>query len=781
MCFIALIGLHAVAQGTIQGKITDEKGEALFGVNVITDKMEGTSTDFDGNYSLNVKAGAFTLELSAIGYEIQEHKLNIADGQKIYLNYQLKEEELEVESIVVYGSKRARTLEEEIQTVEVLDATILEKNNVTNGVEAVELLSGVTVLDGQMSVRSGSGYAYGVGSRVMLAIDELPMLTPEREEINWDVIPTENIEQMELQKSGGGVEYGASALNGVLNVRSKWAKKKHETEIGLYNSVVGEPLLDGMKWWKNEKNYFNKPHKSGLSVTHRSKLKKNVDITFSSVLHSFQSHLKGEFNNRFRGNFNLRYRPEKAEGLSLGFYSMAMYRHDSFAFIWKGNKEKAYLTSASYAKRYAYGLLHPFASYYDKKGNTFKYNGALYFDKMTLKGSLNNSLNVYNDFRYQRKFKFNLNIVLGATAENKFVQAPALRSKYFPNDTEGWFTGGKYGFYALADYKIKSWNFSAGARYDLVNFIGKVLSSKPVFNAGINFKASKNDFLRFSFNQSFRIPNIAERYVNESLGPVKIYPNPDIKPETGYNFEIGYKRMLNYKKAKGYIDIALFWTEFDNMIEFNFGNHATPEDTVPLLGFKAENVARARILGFEISADETIEYKAFTFMAYLGYTYAYGVDLNQNAQAKNLLYAVGASARAFAPTLAQKEAFENNPTGNLGNNPLAGMLKYRFRHTFKADLSVEYKNATFGTNMAYYSYMDNVDQIFKIFIPGVAEDRANEEFKGKFILDLRAGYTLNQQLKFNFIVENVLNTYYALRPSKPSAPRTFTLQTKFSF
>lgn len=32
-----------------------------------------------------------------------------------------------------------------------------------------------------------------------------------------------------------------------------------------------------------------------------------------------------------------------------------------------------------------------------------------------------------------------------------------------------------------------------------------------------------------------------------------------------------------------------------------------------------------------------------------------------------------------------------------------------------------------------------------------------------------------------FTIENVLNTYYALRPSKPSAPRTFTLQTKFSF
>lgn len=83
--------------------------------------------------------------------------------------------------------------------------------------------------------------------------------------------------------------------------------------------------------------------------------------------------------------------------------------------------------------------------------------------------------------------------------------------------------------------------------------------------------------------------------------------------------------------------------------------------------------------------------------------------------------------------------------------------------------------------MAYYSYMDNVDQVFKVLIPGVDEDRTALNFNGEFILNLRAGYTVKDKVSFNFIAENIFNNDYALRPAKPNAPRSFTFQTKFNF
>ena len=775
----SLFSLSVLAQTQIKGKIIDIKGEPLFGVNIFNNKMEGGTTDFDGNYSFIVTPGPQELKLSAVGYASQNHKITIAENQTLILNYTLQEEQIEVND--VYGSKRGKRIQEEVQSVEIIQTELLQSNNVTDGLSAVNLLTGVTVLDGQMSIRGGSGYAYGVGSRVILVQDEIPVLTPERDEINWDFIATENISQMELLKGGGAVQYGSSALNGVLNVRSAWAKDKPETEVVFYTTLVDKPRIKEANWWKDESTFMQIPHTLGMTFVHRNRLKKNVDISFSGMGHSFQSHLKDEFNEKLRFNFNIRQRSEKISGLSYGLYTMYMFRNDSFFFIWQDNDDEKYLPLAKYDKRYHYTKFQPFVSYYDEKGNTFKYNGSVYYDVRAGKDSDNKSVKTYNDFQYQKAFKFKLNLNIGATAENYFVQAPALRETLTPDDKTSWFKGARYALYLLADYKYKGLNVSGGMRYEIINLDKKVLSSKPTFNLGASYEISKNDFIRASFAQAFRIPSIAERYVDESLGPINIYPNPEIRPETGYTSEIGYKRMLNNKKWKGFADVSLYWTEFNDMIEFNFGNHSKPEDTIVKLGFKAENVARARIFGWEINLEERGEIGKIELIAKFGYTYAYGVDINDNIRNKNIFNFLGNAFSGVAVTDKQHKDFERNTQAYQPNNPLFGTLKYRFRHTFKLDLEMKYKNFGIGTNLQYYGYMDNIDEVFKVFIPGAAEDRAQQNFKGDFILDLRANYEVKDKVRFNFIVKNVLNNDYAIRPVKPNAPRSFTFQTTFTF
>ena len=780
MAISLLTSLSVFSQATILGKIIDEKGDPIFGVNVSTDRLEGTVTDFDGNYKLEVASGKLTLSLSSIGFVLQKENLTIDDKSILKKNFTLKEELIEVEQTIVYGSKRGKRLEEEVQSVEVMKSDVLKNNNVTDGLQAVALLSGVTVLDGQMSIRGGSGYAYGVGSRVIAVQDEVPVLTPERDEINWDFIATENIDQMELIKGGGAVQYGSSALNGVLSTRSKWSKKKHETEITLYNTFIGQPKTKEAIWWKDENNYLDMPHKLGLTFAHRRKMKYNVDVSFTGMLHSFQSHLKDEYNERMRFNFNIRYRPEKIEGLVLGLYTMGMYRNDSFFFIWEGNDEKQYLPSAVYGKRYNYNMIHPFVKYSDNKGNSINYNGSVYYDFMSEKETNNKSIKVYNDFQYKKKFKFNLNAILGVTAENYFVKAPALRDLYF-EDQYGWFEGSKYAAYLLGDYKIKGLSISAGARYEVIHLEDKILSSKPTFSLGLNYKASKNDFVRVSFAQAFRLPSIVERYVDESLGPIQIFANPAIQPETGYTSELGYKKIFNNKKWKGFVDVAVFWTEFDNMIEFSFGKYMKEGETIAAPGFSARNIARARIFGWELSVEENGKIGKFDVGARLGYTYAYGVDLNINKSAKNIFTMMGNAFKNIYVSDATHKKFEFNPNTSNPNNSLTGILKYRFRHTFKFDVQGGYKGFSLGSLLTYYSYLDNVDEAFITFIPGIEEDRIERNYTGDLVWNLRAAYNVKEKVNFSVIVSNVLNNEYALRPAKQNAPRSFTFQTRFLF
>ncbi|MGB0885899.1 MAG: TonB-dependent receptor [Chitinophagales bacterium] len=772
------------AQAQISGVILDNKGAPIFGVNVSSDRMEGSVSDFDGKYLLKVAPGNLVLKLSAIGYESQEKNIAIQENESLTLNFTLKEDQVDVDDVVVYGSKRGKLLQEEIQSVEVIKADLLQNNNVTDGLGAVNLLSGVTVLDGQMSIRGGSGYAYGVGSRVILVQDEVPGLTPERDEINWDFIATENIEQIELLKGGGGVQYGSSALNGVLNVRSAWAKElgKPETELTFYSEVIGQPKIKIANWWKDENSYFETPHTLGATFTHRRKMKKNFDLTISGMGHSFQSHLKEEFNERTRFNVNFRHRPDKIEGLSYGLFSKYMFRNDSFFFLWKDNQEGKYKPLAVYGKRYHYAQFQPFVKYYDKKGNSFKYNGSVYYDSMADNNSDNSSVRVFNDLQYERKFnKIGLNVLTGLTIDNRRIFAPALRYEYFPNDVKGAFKFSNYAVYLMLDYKYKNLNLSGGGRYEMIGFEGKLNSSKPVFFIGANYKVTKNDFLRFSISQSFRLPNVAEKYVNESLGPINIYPNPEIQAETGYNAELAYKRMLNFDKFKGFFDFAFFWTEFENMVEFNFNDHSQPEDTIAKLGFKAENVARARIFGWEINLEEKYQHKDFELAAKLGYTYAYGVDLNANQRNKNIATFLGNAFAGVAVTKTQHTRFEKNTLSYQPKNPLYGILKYRFRHTLKVDLSAKYKRFGLGLNMAYYSYMDNVDEIFLLYIEGAGADRKALNFKGSVVLNIRAMYEVKDKVMFSFIIKNVTNNDYAIRPAKPNAIRTYTFQTKFLF
>ena len=61
--FIIFLNLLALnAQTTISGVVLSSKGEAVFAVNISTDRQEGTATDFDGKYSLNVAPGNFILK-----------------------------------------------------------------------------------------------------------------------------------------------------------------------------------------------------------------------------------------------------------------------------------------------------------------------------------------------------------------------------------------------------------------------------------------------------------------------------------------------------------------------------------------------------------------------------------------------------------------------------------------------------------------------------------------------------------------------------------------------
>ena len=145
------------------------------------------------------------------------------------------------------------------------------------------------MVDNQINIRGGAGWSYGAGSRVMVMVDDMPMLTADAQDAKWDFLPIENCEQIEVLKGAASTLYGSSALNGVVNFRTAYARSKPITKIQLYNGMFGNPNRKEMIWWGKKQPSF-----MGGYASHSRKIG-NTDIVLGSAWFAEDSYLQGEY------------------------------------------------------------------------------------------------------------------------------------------------------------------------------------------------------------------------------------------------------------------------------------------------------------------------------------------------------------------------------------------------------------------------------------------------------------------------------------------------------
>jgi iron complex outermembrane receptor protein len=218
---ITAFAANAQENGIIRGRITDiNSGEPLPGVYVIYGKNLGTTSNEDGFYQISPAAGHVSVTFQFIGYESVTRDLSIGRGETTELNVSLEMKIREIDQIVVSADKVEKRIAELSVSMDVIKTSFLSENHLTDPQEIINKTSGIEVLDGQASIRGGSGFSYGAGSRVMALIDGLPMLSADAGNIKWQYIPLENLSQIEIIKGASSVLYGSSALNGIINFRT---------------------------------------------------------------------------------------------------------------------------------------------------------------------------------------------------------------------------------------------------------------------------------------------------------------------------------------------------------------------------------------------------------------------------------------------------------------------------------------------------------------------------------------------------------------------------------
>src|SRR5204862_8219583 len=123
--------------------------------------------------------------------------------------------------VVGTASNRSQLLDQPVTSVAIVTDTELARRAVNTVDEAIDKGPGVQFLNGQVNIRGSTGYVQGLGSRVLQLVDGVPTNQGDRGGINWDLVPLEDVQRVEIVKGAGSSLYGSAALGGVVNVLTR--------------------------------------------------------------------------------------------------------------------------------------------------------------------------------------------------------------------------------------------------------------------------------------------------------------------------------------------------------------------------------------------------------------------------------------------------------------------------------------------------------------------------------------------------------------------------------
>jgi len=761
-----LININLFSQtATVTGTVSDFKSkETLVGANIIIDRTKGlgVTTNEKGIYTIELEPGEYLFEYQYVGYATEKRKIRLKEHDRLTINIKLEDESEILNEVVVSAGKFEQKLSDVTVSMDIIKANMIENTNTLSIETAIQQVPGVMVMEDQVSIRGGSSYSYGAGSRVLLLVDDLPMLAGASGDVKWALAPIENIEQVEIIKGASSSLYGSSALNGVINIRTRYPKINPETKLIFSSGIYGNPKRPEIKWWGNVQPIY-----TGTQLFH-SRMIGNFDFVFGSSLYLNNGYRENDNIQQGRVNFNTRWRHKKITGLSYGVNLNATKIYGEEFLLWKDGDSGVYRCSESYEQRYINTRLYidPFITYYSPSGNRHSLKTRLYRTTNSNTENQNSEDDTYyGEYQYQKYLEGNLTWTSGITGTYIESISETYGDRYR--------FGASAGVYSQIDKKFNKLTTSLGVRYEAFRLENDKANSRPVFRSGVNYKLFDYTHLRASFGQGFRYPTIAEKYILSSAGAINLFPNDSLQPEKGWSAEIGLKQGFKVSNWTGFIDVAGFWTEYRDMIEFGFGYHFPyvapfyPPDTVfKYLGFKAYNISNAQITGVDITLAGQGKFFGLPASLIAGYTYTNPIDMDIEEDDKDL------------------------------TTTRSRILKYRFYHSAKVDFEITHKALNYGFSMVYFSNIVNIDKAFEdslrfpngnpiIFngqpmyiLPGLREYREKND-KGGLVFDARFGINLSEKSRLSVVVRNILNNEYMIRPGDVQPPRTFALQYIF--
>ncbi len=243
--FIFFSASWAQIPGKIIGKVTDQNGNPLPGVNVIVEgEPLGASTDVDGFYIiLNISPGIYNLTATYIGYSPMRVKnVEVKPDLTTRIDFVLKEKVIELNEEIVVTAEQPVIQRDATAKVTTLNAEEIKALPVNNLQEILSTQSNISVLTNTPNAKPGYNIRGiddirmrgGRNNEVALLIDGVKVSNPVFGGFGTQ-LGKNAIEQISIEAGGFSAKYG-NALSGVINLTTKEGRGKTTGSLRYYSS-----------------------------------------------------------------------------------------------------------------------------------------------------------------------------------------------------------------------------------------------------------------------------------------------------------------------------------------------------------------------------------------------------------------------------------------------------------------------------------------------------------------------------------------------------------------
>jgi iron complex outermembrane receptor protein len=668
----------------------------------------------------------------------------VVGGAPGELKIELQVAALALPGVVVSATRRAQLFAEAPVSMAVAQAPELQTRNAFTLSGPLTYVAGVNQVGSQVDIRGSSGYSQGTGSRVLLLLDGFPMLSADLGDIKWDALPTEEVERVEVIKGAGSALYGTGALGGVINAITRQPSQRPQTRFRLLSGLYSQPAYRSWRWTEDPM------YLAGVDLSHSRTLGRT-----GLIMAGGHQRTKGyEENDEFR-RYHLYAKAVREVGKGGRWTSLARWASDDHGVFlqWRDRQHPLRVSKGDAGASTLSRKLYLSSEYYQLRGPAlgYKLKGYYYrtdFDNSRQAGDL---ASVGHKAGTEAQFDFTPSAQTALSAGS----AATLDRVKAPGDFLGERQAYNLALYTQGTRRLPPWaEVVAGLRYDyhhrdqgeegmpgrcaLPAGEGRPTQDQLSPQVGVAFFPAEHTTLRASAGRGFRAPSISEVYTQAEASGVLICPNPALRAERSWSYEVGARQAVGKFML---VDLALFWNTFAGLVE----GRPDPALGEGVLAASFLNLSRARVRGLEVEEQVALP-------GGLRWRAAYTLLDAVEFLAEDQVLPIYDGGAALAPG---------------GEAP----LPYRARHLLNTGLSAQRDWARGGVEFRYMSRFARVSGLFP---------EGRRDLVPVYLVDVFSAGRFGE-LELTLRIDNVLNYHYILTEREVRSPRRFSLGLSGTF